>query len=172
MTEEVPTRRNVIEDFQNGVFSSVRLGSVGRASRRHARQAFFVPVGQPPSHENAGASWREHIFDVGTLRRHRRHSNSVPCTVRRKLFSGKRSISPSIGYYRLPSTILRRIVRIDTSIYTWSIPLYNIPYPCDRFHCWAFRLSSRRKLRMRDGRLLRERSNFLPVSRIWNSIKS
>lgn len=23
---EVPTRRNVIEDFQNGVFSSVRLG--------------------------------------------------------------------------------------------------------------------------------------------------
>lgn len=26
MTEEVPTRRNVIEDFQNGVFSSVRLG--------------------------------------------------------------------------------------------------------------------------------------------------
>lgn len=26
MTEKVPTRRNVIEDFQNGVFSSVRLG--------------------------------------------------------------------------------------------------------------------------------------------------
>lgn len=94
---------------------------VGRASRRHARQAFFVLVGQPPSHENAGASWREHIFDVGTLPRHRRHSNSVPCTVRRKLFSGKRSISPSIGYYRLPSTILRRIVdHIDTSIYTYN----------------------------------------------------
>ena len=56
-----------------GVFGVPWCHLVRRASRRLEKQAFFVPVEQAPSSKNAGAYKREHIFDVATLFRHRRH---------------------------------------------------------------------------------------------------